>query len=352
MLMTTQQELERELSYRLTQQGWLSELGLVALENRDMLAVLQEACRLVAAGLGTRFAKVLQFLPAENQFLVLAGVGWKPGVVGVAKIPAGLDSPAGYALHADEPVVSEDQSREKRFRFPQLLIEHGIDRAINVIIRGADQPFGVLEVDSSGDRQFSRHDVDFLQSAAHMLAAAIERQRADELIRENGERVRLALDTGNLGSWQVEISDWTLSCSDACKADFGRQADNEFTCNDLLAAVDATDRRRLRRAFDSAVRKGSEYDGEYRVDWPDGSEHCIHMRGRAIRGPDGVPLRMLGITQDVTQRRRVEKELADYRDRLEQLVAARTAELNAVRPIGAGRRKRSTRRKKWKSSGK
>jgi len=327
MLMTTQQELERELSYRLTQQGWLSELGLVALENRDMLAVLQEACRLVAAGLGTRFAKVLQFLPAENQFLVLAGVGWKPGVVGVAKIPAGLDSPAGYALHAGEPVVSEDQSREKRFRFPQLLIEHGIDRAINVIIRGADQPFGVLEVDSSGDRQFSRHDVDFLQSAAHMLAAAIERQRADELIRENGERVRLALDTGNLGSWQVEISDWTLSCSDACKADFGRQADNEFTYNDLLAAVDATDRRRLRRAFDSAVRKGSEYDGEYRVDWPDGSEHCIHMRGRAIRGPDGVPLRMLGITQDVTQRRRLEKELADYRDRLELLVAARTAEL-------------------------
>jgi PAS domain S-box-containing protein len=325
--MTTEQELERELNYRLAQQGWLSELGLIALQNRDILAVLQDACRLAAAGLGTRFAKVLQFLPAENQFLVLAGVGWKPGVVGVAKIPAGLDSPAGYALHTGEPVVSEDQSRENRFRFPALLIEHGIDRAINVIIRGADHPFGVLEVDSSGDREFSGHDVDFLQSAAHMLAAAIERQRTDEVIREGGERVHLALDTGKLGSWQLEFADRTLSCSNACKADFGRRADEPFTHDDLVKAIHPADRRRLRRALDRAVRKGADYDGEYRVAWPDGSEHSIHVRGRSIRGPDGTLLRMLGVTQDVTHRKRVEKELADHRDRLEQLVAARTIEL-------------------------
>jgi PAS domain S-box-containing protein len=325
--MTTQQELERELNYRLAQQEWLSELGLTALQDRDILAVLQNACRLAAAGLGTRFAKVLQFLPAENQFLVLAGVGWKPGVVGVANIPGGLDSPAGYALHTGEPVVSEDQSRENRFRFPPLLIEHGIDRAINVIIRGTDQPFGVLEVDSSGDREFSQHDVDFLQSAAHMLAAAIERQRTDELIRENGERVRLALDTGKLGSWQLEITNRVLSCSDACKADFGRQADEPFTYDDLLGAIHPPDRRRLHRAIDRAVLKGIDYDGEYRVTWPDGSEHSIHVRGRAITGSEGMPLRMLGVTQDVTHRKRVEKELADHRDRLEQLVAARTTEL-------------------------
>jgi signal transduction histidine kinase len=325
--MTTQQDLERELNYRLTQQGWLSTLGLIALQCRDITALLQEACRLVASGLRTQFAKVLQFLPAENQFLVVAGVGWRPGVVGIVKIPAGFDSPAGYALHTGAPVVSDDQTREERFRFPALLLEHGITRATNVIIRGDDHAFGVLEVDSSGDREFSQHDVDFLQSAAHMLAAAIERQRADELIRENGERIRLALETGKLGSWQVELPHRTLTCSSLCKAHFGRTEKEPFSYDDMLAAVRPADRRRLPIAINPAVCKNIDHDTEYRITWPDGSLHYIHVRGRVIKNADGEPIRMLGVTQDVTSRKHVEEELTRHRDHLEQLVAARTAAL-------------------------
>ena len=325
--MATEQDLERELNYRLTQQGWLSELGLTALQSRDIGAILQEASRLAAAGLGTRFAKVLQYLPAENRFLVVAGVGWKPGVVGAATIAGGFDSPAGYALHTGEPVVSDHQSREARFRFPALLLEHGITRAINVIIRGAGQAFGVLEVDSPADRAFSRHDVDFLQSAAHMLAAAIERQHADEVIRENGERIRLALETGKLGSWQIELPSWALTCSAVCKANFGRGADEAFGYDDLMTAIHPVDRRQVRAAIGRALRDGADYEAEYRIVWPDGSPHHIHVRGGVISGPNGAPVRMIGVIQDVTFRKRVMAELAGHRDHLEQLVAERTADL-------------------------
>jgi signal transduction histidine kinase/GAF domain-containing protein len=325
--MATQRDLELELKYRLTQQGWLSEFASCALQNRDLRALLQEASRLAAAGLATRFAKVLQYIPAENRFLVVAGVGWKPGVVGFATIAGDFESPAGYALHTGEPVLSDHQSREGRFRFPPLLIEHGITRAINVIIRGAEHPFGVLEVDSSGDRAFSRHDLDFLQSTAHMLAAAIERQHADEAISENDERVRLALEAGKLGSWQIELPSWALTCSATCKENFGRGADEPFSYDDLIAAIHPADRRRLRRAIDRALRDGSDCDAEYRIDWPDGSTHYIHVRGGVIGGPDGAPLRLIGVTQDTTFRKRAVEELARHRDHLEQLVAERTADL-------------------------
>jgi PAS domain S-box-containing protein len=325
--MATQQDLEVELKYRLAQQGWLSEFARSALQNRDLGALLQEASRLAAVGLATRFAKVLRYLPAENRFLVVAGVGWKPGVVGAATIAGDFDSPAGYALHTGEPVVSDHQSRESRFRFPPLLIEHGVTCAVNVIIRGAEQPFGVLEVDGSGDRAFSRHDVDFLQSAAHVLAAAIERQHADEVIRESEERMRLALETGKLGSWQIELPSRALTCSATCKVNFGRGADEPFGYDDLMAAIHPADRQRLRRTIDRALSDGSDCDAEYRVVWPDGSVHHIHARGGVIGGPDGRALRMIGVMQDVTFDKCVVEELASHRDRLEQLVAERTADL-------------------------
>ena len=60
--------------------------------------------------------------------------------------------PAGYAFHTGQIVISNHLQEETRFRTPKLLSEHGIKRAINVLIaRGGEGhlPFGVLEVDSA-----------------------------------------------------------------------------------------------------------------------------------------------------------------------------------------------------------
>src|ERR1700757_4798843 len=76
------------------------------------------------------------------------GNGWGEGVVGTASVGADLESPAGYALHTGKPVISNHLENEQRFRTPELLLEHGIHRAMNVILQGDGVPFGVLEVDS------------------------------------------------------------------------------------------------------------------------------------------------------------------------------------------------------------
>ncbi|MGD9659308.1 MAG: histidine kinase, partial [Methylocystis sp.] len=94
----------RGLQQRIRQQEILAELGVSALQGASLDQLLNETVRLTAQGLDTEFCKVLELLPSENQFLVGAGVGWRPGVVGVAKISANLDSPAGYALRCGAPV--------------------------------------------------------------------------------------------------------------------------------------------------------------------------------------------------------------------------------------------------------
>ncbi len=169
---------------RLNQRGLLAQLGALALETSSLDALLMEATRLVAIGVNTVFSKVLELLPGNQELLVRAGVGWRDGVVGHTRLGADTLSPAGYALVSGEPVISNQLLNEPRFRTPDLLLEHGIRRAMNVVIRSGGQPFGVLEADSRHPGDFSQDDIAFMQAAANMLGIAIERFRKEQALHD------------------------------------------------------------------------------------------------------------------------------------------------------------------------
>ena len=57
-----------------------------------------------------------------------------------------------------------------------MLLEHGVRRAINVILLSDGHPYGVLEVDSEKPGTFTEHDIDFLQAMANLLGLALERR--------------------------------------------------------------------------------------------------------------------------------------------------------------------------------
>jgi two-component sensor histidine kinase len=178
---------------RVRQQQILTELGILALKGTPFPELLDHTARLTAEGLRADFAKVLEYLPEQNRLLVRAGVGWGPGVVGSASIGADLESPGGYALRTGVPVISNHLENEERFRTPELLLEYGIYRAMNVILQGEGAPFGVLEVDSRSEGEFSEHDITFLQGAANLLGMAIERQRMERDLRGALDRQQMLM---------------------------------------------------------------------------------------------------------------------------------------------------------------
>ncbi len=167
----------RALRQRIRQQELLAELGVLALQRTGFIGMLNHTARVTAEGLGAEYCKVMEYIPAENRLLVRAGVGWEEGVVGTASVGADLASPAGYALRTGKPVISNHLANEQQFRTPELLVEHGIRRAMNVILQGDGSPFGVLEVDSTSEGEFGEHDIAFLQGAANILGMAIEQQQ-------------------------------------------------------------------------------------------------------------------------------------------------------------------------------
>ena len=122
------------LKTRIRQQELLAELGVKALQGASFNELLSETARLTAIGLDVDFCKILEHIPSSNRLLVRAGVGWDDGVIGVATVGADLKSPAGFALRTGKPVISNHLENEERFRTSDLLKQHGIRRAMNVIL--------------------------------------------------------------------------------------------------------------------------------------------------------------------------------------------------------------------------
>jgi two-component sensor histidine kinase len=185
------------LQLRVRQQEILGEFGVLALKGASLPELLSHAARIAAEGLNAEFGKILKYMPAEGRFLVSAGVGWEPGVVGTATVGADIASPAGYALRTGQPVISNHLENEERFRTPELLVEHGVRRAMNVILQGDGTPYGVLEVDSRSEGEFNLNDIVFLQGAANILGMAIERQRIEGNLREALDRQHVLLKEVN-----------------------------------------------------------------------------------------------------------------------------------------------------------
>jgi signal transduction histidine kinase/DNA-binding NarL/FixJ family response regulator len=193
---TERKRAQKEIETRTHQQAVVAELGRQALAETDLQALMNQAVALVADTLGVEYCEVLELLPDGEKLLLRAGVGWKVGLVGRATVGTGLNSQAGYTLLSDGPVIVEDLRAEERFSGPPLLHEHGVVSGMSAIIRGRERPFGVLGAHTEEHRSFTQDDVSFLRAVANVLAAAVERARAEERLHEvkEAERSRLARD--------------------------------------------------------------------------------------------------------------------------------------------------------------
>lgn len=175
-----------ETQQLLRQQMVLSKFGELALRSDNLDEILTEACRLVGEALGTDLAKVVELQEDGKTLLVRAGVGWKPGVVGVATIIATDDISEGVALKTGVPMISPDIAHETRFKYAPFLVENGVRAVVNVLIIGGrdKSPFGILQVDSREPRQFTENDTTFLSGYANLLAAAVDRLRLLQELRD------------------------------------------------------------------------------------------------------------------------------------------------------------------------
>ncbi len=157
----------------LRQQAAIAGFGSFALREGDLLTILTEAARICADGLSVPFSKVCRYRAVENDLLIEAGYGWQAGVVGHVVSRADESTPQGRAYVTGQPSICNDLRTENHFKLPPFYAAHGIISTIDVVIKGSDRPYGVLEIDNNQQHNYDQHDIDFLTGFANVLSEAV-----------------------------------------------------------------------------------------------------------------------------------------------------------------------------------
>lgn len=162
-----------------------------------------------------------------------------------------------------------------------------------------------------------------------------DRRAAEERLLDRDTRLRLAIESVKLGTFDFFPQTGQLFWSANAKKHFGLSPDAAVDFDMFLAAVHPDDRRRVEKLVEQALSPDTtgEFGADYRaVGVEDGVVRWITSKGRVFYDKDGKPVRFLGTTWDVTERKRSEEQL---RTLLDSERAARTALEKAVQELDA-----------------
>jgi len=141
-------------------------------------------------------------------------------------------------------------------------------------------------------------------------------------LRNSEERLRRSQIFANIGTWDLNIRSGELYWSERIAPLFGYPTGElETSYANFLAAVHPDDRQAVIDAVAASLASNRPYEIEHRVVWPDGTVRWLLERGAVTRDAHGDPEHMLGVVQDIDERKRIQIALAESEGRLREAQA-------------------------------
>jgi two-component system, LuxR family, sensor kinase FixL len=147
-----------------------------------------------------------------------------------------------------------------------------------------------------------------------------ERKQAEEALRESEERINLAANTAGLGLWVWDATRDETWVTPEGRRLFGWAESEPVTLERFVQTLHPDDREPTRQAVLRSLQDGSDYVAEYRVLLSGGAIRWIATRGRVEFDGNGKPVRMRGVSMDITERKRAEEALEKERAFLRQVI--------------------------------
>ncbi|HTS46760.1 MAG TPA: chemotaxis protein CheB, partial [Bryobacteraceae bacterium] len=153
-------------------------------------------------------------------------------------------------------------------------------------------------------------DVDLVKRSLEDAAEA--RERAQDL------EARLALAGENLriGMWELDIASGEVRGSKQWSELYGLKKNNPITQAEWMARVHPEDRPLLQDGVNHLITGGKALNREYRLIWPDRSVHWLNRRAELVRDAKGNPVKVRGVSIDITSQKMVEQERQAFASRI------------------------------------
>lgn len=132
----------------------------------------------------------------------------------------------------------------------------------------------------------------------------------EEALRASIERESQALTFAGLGGLELDVRAANISLSEQHARLLGLPGEQRsLSLTDYRHLIMAEDRQLFNDAIKLCLLGHTSLDLEYRVVWADGTQHWIHTRGNVALDVQGVPVRLLALSQDITARKNAEDEV-------------------------------------------
>ena len=242
---------------------------------------------------------------------------------------------AAQSLRDDLVFVLDDSESDARTAGVHAIYRAtGIRASIGVPLHKDGRLAAALAVHQLRPRHWRPEEIELVQRVANRCWESIERARVARELRDSEQQLRIALETARLGSWKLHLATGILDYSAKCRLNFGLSEGQVFTYDAFRAMLHPDDRGAVEAAVERAVRDRVDYEAEYRITRADGKLAWIVASGRALYDSDGTPRSIVGVSLDVTERKRAADALRDSEQRFRHLADMLPQIIWTARPDG------------------
>jgi PAS domain S-box-containing protein len=249
-----------------------------------------------------------------------------------------LGSAARESLEADEASVVRDVTADDRLSEAtrDCYRRAGIESLVCVPQHTDGELTALLVVTESTARDWQSHEVDLVTAVVQRCWESLQRVRTLRELRDTEERLRVALEAAELGTWELDAETGAVPAH-SLQHDriYGYESGvEEWSLQRFYEHVHPADRERVRAAFESGLETGAG-GFECRITRADGAERWILVHGEHYEGHAETPGRAVGVIQDVTDRKQYEQTLSSLHEASRDLIQSESKDEASRRTVDA-----------------
>ncbi len=327
-LKTSYTELEQRVAARTRELATLNAIASVVNRSLNLEEVLNTALDEVLARLGLE-AGCIQLMESDERMTLRVQRGFAPELLEIlAELKVG-EGISGRAVLDGRPVVlglADYESIEGAAALIPLLRAAGVQTLVSTPIICKGLMLGALTLASRQPGAFPSQEQALLASIGQQIGVAVEnaqlydqvqqelseRKRTEQELRNSKEQLKLAIEGADLGLWDLNmVTGMMASPMESPGMEVYRRDDIMNDYEGWMASIYPDDRPLVGQAV-ALYESGAAplFELEYRTRNREGEWGWVALRGKVVEYDNGgQPVRMAGISQDVTARRRAEEEL-------------------------------------------
>jgi PAS domain S-box-containing protein len=269
--------------------------------------ILTAASTLLGRHLGAARIGYSEIQPDDETLLILNGyVDGAPPVNGLFPLSIFGAYHASQMRQGRTVFYNDVQADERGARTFGLKL--GTRAHVSVPLVRGGRYVGSLYVTHLKPHEWTPAEITLIEEVAARIWDAAERGRAEAMLRESEQRLRLVMQSTGLGSWEYDAVSGAIIRSARHDEIFGYKAPvSDWSCERLKSHIAECDRALVVSSLRASLEHGRNLDVECRIIRADGSQGWMKIGARPHYGPDGTFARLIGTVEDITARKRAEE---------------------------------------------